>query len=244
MNTNCGFIKNNKIKCVVLCAGKGTRMAPLTLDKQKVMIKINGYPILKYVVDYWTQFTNDFIFLVRYKKNAVVKYVKSLRNINSEIVEEPIDGMGIAEAIQLVEKKVNGNFIVVLGDCVVKGKFIFPEKFEQGIGVWRTHNIKDIRRSYSLEINNEKGIVSKVEEKPTQITNNLCGMGFYFFNDKVFDYIKDTQPSKLRNEVEITDTIGKMIEGGEQVHPVFFEGKYLNITFPSDLKVAKKILNS
>lgn len=235
------FIKKD-FKCVVLCAGKGTRMAPLSLEKQKVMISVNGYPILKYVIDYWKQFTKDFIFLVRYKKEDVVNYVNSLRDITAEIVEEPRDGMGIAEAIKLVEGKVNGNHIVVLGDCVCKGEFVFPEKFEQGVGVWKTDKENDIKRSYSIEMTHENGSISKVVEKPKQLINNLCGMGFYFFSEKIFNYIKDTTSSELRNEVEITDAIGNMIAGREEVFPVFFEGEYLNITFPDDIKIAEKML--
>ena len=88
----------------------------------------------------------------------------------------------------------------------------------------------------------DNGSISKVVEKPKQLINNLCGMGFYFFSEKIFDYIKDTTSSELRNEVEITDAIGNMIAGGEEVFPIFFEGEYLNITFPDDIKIAEKML--
>jgi dTDP-glucose pyrophosphorylase len=233
---------NTNLKCIVLCAGKGTRMAPLSLEKQKVMLCVNEKPILKYVIDYWKQYTTDFIFIVRYKKEDVVSYVKSVGDITAEIIEEPRDGMGIAEAIELVEGKVNGNHIVVLGDCVCKGEFIFPERFKQGVGVFKTDEENDIKRSYSIEIKHENGSISKVVEKPKQLINNLCGMGVYFFNDKIFNYIKDTTPSELRNEVEITDAIGNMIDGGEEVFPIYFDGEYLNITFPDDLKVTEKFL--
>ena len=88
----------------------------------------------------------------------------------------------------------------------------------------------------------ENGSISKVVEKPKQLINNLCGMGFYFFGEKIFDYIKDTTSSELRNEVEITDAIGNMIAGGEEVFRIFFEGEYLNITFPDDIQIAEKML--
>lgn len=233
---------NTNLKCTVLCGGKGTRMAPLSLEKQKVMLLVNEKPILKYVIDYWKQYTTNFIFIVRYKKEDVINYVKSLVDITAEIIEEPRDGMGIAEAIELVEGKVNGNHIVVLGDCICKGEFVFPKKFKQGVGVFKTDEEKDIRRSYSIEIEHKNGSISKVVEKPKQLSNNLCGMGVYFFNNKIFNYIKDTTRSKLRNEVEITDAIGNMIAEGEDVFPIFFRGKYLNITIPDDIKIAENIL--
>ncbi|MCK4649382.1 hypothetical protein KAT51_07650, partial [bacterium] len=93
-------------------------------------------------------------------------------------------------------------------------------------------------QSYSIKIKN--GLICQVKEKPERVFNNLCGMGFYFFNKKIFDYSRLTKPSKLRNEIEITDVIQNMIDGGERISPVFFEGDYLNITFPQDLKKAEE----
>ena len=69
-------------------------------------------------------------------------------------------------------------------------------------------------------------------------------MGFYFFNKRVFDYIKLIKSSPLRGEVEITDTIQNMIDSGEKMTPVFFRGNYLNVTYPEDLVKAERLLKS
>jgi dTDP-glucose pyrophosphorylase len=131
---------------------------------------------------------------------------------------------------------------MVLGDCICNGEFIFPKDMQQGIGVWETQNIQDIKQSYAVEI--KDNFVSKVIEKPKKIINNLCGMGFYFFDKRVFGYIKLTPPSPIRGEIEITDVIQKMIDAGEKISPVLFKGKYLNITYPQDLKRAEAILTT
>ena len=110
---------------------------------------------------------------------------------------------------------------------------------EQGVGVWQTDHTEAIRQSYSLEI--KDGLIRHVVEKPKQVANNLCGMGFYFFNNRIFDHIERTKPSLLRGETEITDTIQHMIDGREKVAPVFFRGDYLNVTYPEDLGKAEKL---
>lgn len=224
-------------KCVVLCAGKGSRLLPASIEKPKVMIEIKGRSVLSYVIDYWKNFTNDFIFVVKFKKEEIIKYVNKLP-INSQFVEQE-QPKGIADAVSYVKDVVSERFIVVLGDCLCKGHFNFPKDMEQGVGVWQTNNAEDIKQSYSIEIEND--LISRVEEKPKKVFNNLCGMGFYFFDKRVFDYIKITKPSKLRNEIEITDVIQNMIEAGEKISPVFFQGDYLNITYAKDLKRAKEI---
>lgn len=230
------WLNDKNLKCVVLCAGKGTRIRAYSEDVPKVMLESDNQPILRYVINYWKQFTNDFIFVVGYKKEQVIDYVKKL-SINSTFVEQK-ELRGIADAVNHVKDNVTGNFILALGDCLCEGNFIFPDNIEMGIGVWETNNLEDIKRSYSIELTND--IINKVVEKPKDIINNLCGMGFYFFNLKVFDYIKITPPSELRNEIEITDVIQNMIDGGEKVKPVFFKGRYLNVTFPEDIENWKK----
>lgn len=228
----------SNVKCVILCGGKGTRLLPLSLKRQKGMINVNGKPVLRHVIDYWRQFTNDFIFVVKYKKAEIYKFAKTLP-INSEFVE-PKKLRGIANGIEQAKNLVGDKFIVVLGDCVCRGSFKIPSQVKQGICIWETANKDDIRRSYSVKI--EKGLVSKVKEKPKRLINNLCGMGFYFFDKRVFNYIEKTKPSPLRNEIEITDVIQNMIDTGEKISPIFFKGDYLNITYTEDLKRAEDIL--
>jgi len=144
---------------------------------------------------------------------------------------------GIAHAVKLAQKLVSPNFILVLGDCYCRGEFEFPESMKQGIGVWETEDKTAIRQSYSIEISNNK--VTRVIEKPKQLINRYCGMGFYFLNSVLFEYIDKTGPSAIRNEVEITNVIQNMIDGGENVSPVFFKGNYINITYENDLERIK-----
>ena len=219
-------------KCIILCAGKGTRLIPKTLELPKPMLTFEGKPIIEHVINYWKQFTSDFIFIVGYKKEILIDFVKKLP-IKSEFIEQK-ELKGIAHAISLAKESVSDNFIVVLGDCICKGNFNFPENIEQGVGVWKTKSEEDIKRSYSIELNNN--IITKVVEKPTQLINNLCGMGFYFFNKKVFSFIDKAEPTPLRNEIEITNIIQDMITAEESISPVFFEGEYLNVTNSKDLK--------
>jgi dTDP-glucose pyrophosphorylase len=222
------------VKCVVLAAGKGTRAYPATLQMPKVILPIGGRPALSYVVDFWKQYTTDFIFVVGYKQEMVVDCVSQL-SVRSQFVEQK-ELRGIAHALLQARELVSQRFILVLGDCFFRGTFEMPPDMEQGVGVWTTDNADAIRRSYSLELDAATGCVSRVVEKPTQLVNNLCGMGFYFFDSRIFDAIERTPPSALRNEIEITDAIGTMISSGHRVSPVTFNGEYLNITFEDDVR--------
>jgi glucose-1-phosphate thymidylyltransferase len=195
------------------------------------MIDVQGKPLLGHVIDYWRRFTSEFIFVVRYKKEVLIDYVRGLP-IQAEFVEQT-ELKGIAHAVTYAEPLVRDKFALVLADCVCKGDFSFPDAMTQGIGVWETDDEEDIRRSYSVEIRD--GLVSRVVEKPKLLVNRYCGMGFYFFNRSVFDFVRRTPPSPLRNEIEITDTLQLMIDHGEKLSPLHFAGEYMNLTYPKDL---------
>lgn len=226
-----------KTKCVVLCGGKGTRLFPLTLHKQKSMLKVAGRSILGRVIDYWSKYTKDFVFIVHHKKEEVMDYVKSLP-INTEFVELDEVG-GIAQGLSRAKHLLPDNFIVALGDCLNKGEFLFPKELDFGVGIWPTNEHYHIKRSYSVDF--EGDIVRKLVEKPTDIINNICGMGSYFFSKKIFDYIDKTPPSALRNQIELTDAIQKAVEAGEVVKVVEFVGHYININDLEDLKRAQEL---
>ena len=154
-------------QCVVTCGGKGSRLWPLTLEKQKSILEIGGKPIIGYVIDFWRQFVADFIFIIGHGAGEVVDFVKKqpirLKFVNNE--------EGLAKAVLAVEPLVADKFVLVLGDCLVNGEFVFPGGFERGVGVFCTADAGTIKRSYSIEVENDK--IKNVVEKQTEIINDL-----------------------------------------------------------------------
>ncbi|MCX6666169.1 MAG: sugar phosphate nucleotidyltransferase [Euryarchaeota archaeon] len=69
----------SRLTCVVLCAGKGTRIYPFSRTVPKVMVLVGKKPVLWYVIQYWKQYADDFVFVVGYKKKQVIKYEKTSR---------------------------------------------------------------------------------------------------------------------------------------------------------------------
>jgi dTDP-glucose pyrophosphorylase len=223
--------KMNKPTCVVLCGGLGTRMQPYSYDLQKVMVNYKNKPILHYVVDYWKQYSDKFIFITGYKKEQVLEYIPNFKIQDYVTIDGHPEKNGLADAVALSEPYVKENFIVVLGDCVVTGDLSFPKSMDQGVGVVK--NKAEIYRNYQVTLNCNR--ISKVVEKPEIVTGDLCGMGCYFFKRKVFDFIKETPMSKRTKRIELTDVIQTMINKGNVVKPVFLDGTYINITYPEDV---------
>ena len=201
------------------------------------MIEVAEKPIILHIIEYWRRYANDFVFVVHHKKDELMDYVKSLP-ISAEFVEiENVNG--IAQGLSHARHILPDNFIVTLGDCITGGSFDFPDNFDFGVGIWQTDDHYHIKSSYSVELEGE--LVKKVVEKPKEIINNFCGMGSYFFNKKIFDYIDKTPPSVLRNQIEITDAIQLAIDNGEKITGIKFNGRYININNADDLEMAERI---
>jgi len=225
---------------VVLCGGAGNRLFPLTLQHQKTMLPVAGRPLLHYVLAFWKPFVTRFVFVVKYHREEIEEYVATLP-FSCQCVE-PEALRGIADGIYQARALVGERFIVILGDCVCRGRLQFPSLLDQGVVIWATDNPEDIRRSYSVELKENRLV--RVVEKPQHLPNNLCGTGFYFFHRRIFDYIERQPPSALRGEKEITDVIQAMIDAGEIIAPIWLEGAYVNVTFPEDLQRAEHVLLS
>lgn len=220
------------MQCVIPCAGESSRMSHVP----KHLIKIGDKPLLTRVIDTWEDSVDSFIFVIK----RSMTHVWELLPENSIIVfqDKP---MGLADAILRAEKCITGKFVVALGDCLHKGKFKYDEEPELGVGVWRTMDLAELNKSYLVEVGLD-GFVQRVAEKPRLAKANrlmYCGMGTYFFDPRVFGYIR--RYNGMPGGGDLTYVIQTMINAGEWIVPVRFKGKYVNVTGPEDIGKAEEI---
>ena len=195
------------MKCVIPCAGVSSRMCYIP----KMLIQVKDKPVLAHIIDYWADKVDDFIFVVRRQDTFYWQFFPE----NSAIVfqDEP---KGLADAILQAEPYVDGRFIVALGDCLQKGAFEFTEnQADLGIGVWKTPSIKETKKSYLVSIDN--GLVSRVKEKPKMLAKPPynCGMGTYFLDQRVFEYIQEANVSPGGGD--FTAILQEMIDSGHAI---------------------------
>ncbi|HAC33555.1 MAG TPA: hypothetical protein DCF45_03435 [Gammaproteobacteria bacterium] len=215
--------------CVVLCGGKGTRFA--AEQGHKSMAEVEGMPIIHHVIEYWSQLTNDFIFVVKHGKEPLVKYIETLP-IKSRFVE-PKELKGIADGLSYASPYIDGPFFMVLGDCFYSGEFELPDKMRMGLGVVTDHSMDKIKENYSVII--EGGRIKRLVEKPKKPENSICGTGFYFLQKEVFEYIEVAKRECGQNELGITEVLQGLINQGEEVYPVYMNGLYVNVNRRSDV---------
>jgi len=101
-----------------------------------------------------------------------------------------------------------------------------------------------IKRNFAI-IENAEGYVGRVIEKPRYVTTNLKGCGVYIFDRHIFDAIRRTPKTAMRDEYELTDAIQILLEDGFRVKAASIIDDDLNLTCIDDLlainlKVLKK----
>jgi dTDP-glucose pyrophosphorylase len=203
----------------------------------KVLMPISGKPVLGHVVEFWqNQGISNFVFVVGYRRELVIDYLGSLALKSYHIVVQP-ELKGIAHAILQTQKIVSGRFVVVLGDCLNVGRYEYPDSMELGYAIWdNTYKNAQFRGCSVITIKDE---ISALQEKPPM---DYAGIGTYFFDTRIFEYIRNTKPSQLRNEYEITDVMSNMIKDGQHIKAVRFIGDFINFTYQSDIEYADKLL--
>jgi dTDP-glucose pyrophosphorylase len=95
-------------------------------------------------------------------------------------------------------------------------------------------NPEAIMRNFSV-VENEHGRVMRVIEKPRHVTNDIKGVGLYLFDLSIFDAIRRTPRTAMRDEYEITEAIQVMIDDGAIVRAAEAVHDDINLTFPQDL---------
>jgi len=140
-----------------------------------------------------------------------------------------------------LEPYVTTPFLLFLGDI-----FFIPRKMEamfalleqQGGGaVLGTKEELDpaaIRLNYSVTLNPD-GFVTRVIEKPRHTSNRMKGVGIYLFDLVIFDAIRRTPRTAMRDEYEITDSIQVLMGDAYPVRPANSVSEDINLTAPADL---------
>ena len=227
------------MKAVILAAGEGSRMRPLTSDRPKVMLPIAGKPILEHLLIEAKQAgIAEFVFVVGYGDEPVRDYFGSGGTWGVKIsYANQRKQLGTADALKTVESLVDGNFLVMNGDVIVDRKDIKRLAGKTG----NTLSVIEVRDTAGLGIVElGKGKVLRIYEKTEKPPSRMANAGMYLFTPEIFEAISLT-PKSPRGEYEITDSLGLMIDRGQRIAYQKI-GRWLDLSYPWDLLPASERL--
>ncbi len=228
---------------VVLAAGEGTRLRPLTCTKPKPMLPIGGKPILEWNLEALDCAGVKRVFMVvGYRKESIMDHFgKTFRGMKISYVEQTSQ-LGTGDAVNCAKDRVEGDFIVMNGDLFITRKFVQTlvrdhKKNKPDISM-SVVEVTEPRAYGVVEVDGKN--VRSLTEKPKRPKSNLANAGVYIFKQSIFDMLDNLKRSS-RMEYELTDAIKNTIKTGK-VMAFMCEGQWMDIGMAWNLLDANEIL--
>ncbi|HXX87915.1 MAG TPA: bifunctional sugar-1-phosphate nucleotidylyltransferase/acetyltransferase [Candidatus Acidoferrum sp.] len=206
------------MKAVILAAGEGVRLQPITSTRPKHMIKIGGKTILERCIESLkTQGIDEILIVVHYMGDMIRQYFGDGQKfgVKIEYVEQKTP-VGTGNAAAMAEQHLKGEFLLVYGDLMFTGeavKNVLDQHQKEKPTATMAVIPVDKPEDYGIvELENDR-YVKRIIEKPNrqEAPTNLANAGIYIFSTEIFDKIKEISASS-RGEWEITDAISLMLK--------------------------------
>ena len=188
---------------VIMAAGKGTRMLPLTEKVPKSLIKVNGKPFLQYILNNVKKAGYEKIIVIGNYKIGQLKEFLDKDWVGVILVNQGAP-KGSGHAVLQVKDFVDGDFVVINGDSLFSPKDLRKIR-DVGHGNYIVGMKSDTPEKYGVLMTEGNKLV-KIVEKPKEFVGDLVGVGIYRFTKEIFSVLERLKPSS-RGEYEIVDAI-------------------------------------
>jgi UDP-N-acetylglucosamine diphosphorylase / glucose-1-phosphate thymidylyltransferase / UDP-N-acetylgalactosamine diphosphorylase / glucosamine-1-phosphate N-acetyltransferase / galactosamine-1-phosphate N-acetyltransferase len=223
------------MQCVILAAGKGTRMRPLTDTIPKPLIPVAGKPILDHIIDALPEVIDEIVLIIGYRGEQIAAHCGDFykgKRVVYRTQENPAGGTG--DALLQARDVLRGKFLFMYGDDI-HGSDALKKATECDHAILATHS--ETPERYGVVVMNEDGTLKEIEEKPEHPSGTLINIGGFVINESIFDceaLISDT------GELYVTD----MLTEYAKVNPVqvIVQDFWLPIGYPEDIPKAEAVL--
>lgn len=229
---------------MILAAGKGTRVRPITYTTPKPMIPILQKPVMEFLVELLRQHGfNQIMVNVSHLANEIENYFRDGqrfgveigysfegRIVDGELVGEAIGSAGGMKRIQDFNPFFDDTFVVLCGDALIDLDLTEAVKWHKEKGSIATIVMKSVPReevsSYGVIVTDETGRVKQFQEKPSveeAISTNI-NTGIYIFEPEVFNYIPSGQEYDIGGEL-----FPQLVEMGAPFYGIAMDFQWVDI---------------
>lgn len=223
------------MQAVILAAGEGKRMRPLTLERPKPLISVAGRPVLEHIIDALPEEIDEVILVVGYKADMIKNYFgDSYKSRCIKYVHQWMPA-GTAHALSMTAPLLNeGRFVLICGDDL-HGAEAFKKALSYPLSILAaTHPDPSLFGVIEL---NEDGTLASIIEKPDIPPTNLISTGAMVLDTRIFQY----EAARHENgEYYMTYPLGLFAKE----HPVMVveQDFWIPIGYPEDIREAEKRL--
>jgi len=240
------------LKGLILSGGKGTRLRPITHTSAKQLVPVANKPVLFYGIEAMAEAGIEQVGIII--ATATGQEIEEVVGDGSRfgvhityiLQEEPA---GLAHAVLTAESFLGASpFVMYLGDNLLQGGI------SDLVAAFREHEpdalilltpVPDPQNYGVAELATapagQVGPVVRLVEKPTEPATDLALVGVYMFTSQIHDAARAIEPSE-RGELEITDAIQHLVDGGMRVEPHIVRGWWKDTGRLEDMLEANRLI--
>jgi NDP-sugar pyrophosphorylase family protein len=220
-------------QAVILAAGLGTRMRPLTLERPKPLIEVAGKPLIEHTLGMLPDSITDVVVVVGYLGDQIREYLGEQHGRFSITYAEqgPLQSTGGALVSALGE--LQERFLVCNADDI-HGTNSIERMFERELCLLATET--DTPKLYGVLTLHDDATLKGIEEKPEHPQTNLVNTGVMLLDQRIFTY----NVPLVGDELRLTDMV-TALAAETPVH-VETQTQFCSVGYPEDIPVAEQKL--
>jgi mannose-1-phosphate guanylyltransferase len=232
------------MKAMILAAGKGTRLRPITYTMPKPMIPILQKPVMEFLLELLRQHGFDQIMVnVSHLANEIESYFRDGqrfgvqiaysfegRIVDGELVGEALGSAGGMRRIQDFSPFFDDTFVVLCGDALIDLDLTAAVKWHREKGsiatvIMRSVPLEEVP-SYGVVVTDEAGRIKKFQEKPSveEALSTSINTGIYIFEPEALNYIPSGQEYDIGSQL-----FPKLVEMGAPFYGITMDFQWVDI---------------
>ena len=232
------------MKAMILAAGKGTRVRPITHTTPKPMIPILQKPVMEFLLELLLEHGFDEIMVnVSHLSEEIENYFRDGQRFDvqiaysfegrisdGELIGEAMGSAGGLKKIQDFQAFFDDTFVVLCGDALIDLDLTEAVRRHREKGAMASLITKRVPRdqvsSYGVVVTDEAGRVLSFQEKPSveEAASDMINTGIYIFEPKVLDFIPSGEPFDIA-----ADLFPRLVDSGAPFYALPMEFEWVDI---------------
>lgn len=222
------------MQCVILAAGKGKRLRPLTNDCPKPLVKVAGKTLLDHVVEALPSAVDELIIVHGYLGEQIIEHCGDEFHGRKVTYVHQEEQKGIGHGLWLCKDHVIGRFLFMMADDIHgKQDIVRATSYTRSMLTYAT----DKPERFGIAVRNPDGTLADFVEKPEHPPSNLASTAVFVLDQHIFEF-----PPVVQKDGEYYHT--DMIREYAKKYPIAVveQQVWIPIGYPEDVKQAEKLL--
>lgn len=223
------------MQCVILAAGKGTRLRPLTENTPKPLIKVHGKSLLDHIVEALPSSIDELIIVTGYLEEQIHAHCGEVFHGKKVTYVHQAEPKGTGHALWLCKDLLRGRFLFMFADDLHGRQDIArATSYTRSMLTLTT----DPPERFGIVVRHPDGTLAEIIEKPDHAPSNLASTGVMVLDEHIFEF---ELKKETNGEFYLTDVIAAY--AAKYPIAVVEQSLWVPIGYPEDIQKAEKILN-